>query len=282
MVTISKGILSGLNLRELTEADLRKLSQSGDPAELVRASFYKGAIERATFRGVTFEECSFARATFTNVNFSRCIFHRVDLTKTALKNCFFSDTTFVDCDPYNATFWRTEISPSSFKRCIRGTRADRELNKALILYSTLRRSLREMGETRLSKAADYYFRVWQRKRLYHRWHLTRISGFGPWIWSLCLGALTGYGERPVYLAGWAFAVITGLSMIYMEWIPSALDIAHRHFGDYWYYSFRVFFAQGLSNAYQSPVLSTLQAAEFLSGLVMVSLLIGSVVRKLSP
>lgn len=279
MVTISKGILAGLSLQELNETDLHKASQSAARTELARCSFYKGNLSETTFQGMSFKECSFARVTFDKVTFSRCTFHRVDLTRAAFKNCFFSDTTFVDCDPYYTSFEQTEISPSSFNRCFH---AHSDWNKALLLYGNLRRSLREMGETRSSRVAEYYFRVWQRRRLYHRWHLKRISSFGPWLWSLSLGALTGYGERPIYLAAWAVLAITSFSLVYMKWTPYALDSAHRLFDDYWYYSFRVFFAQGLTTGFQSISLSSIQASEFLSGLIMVSLLIGSVARKLSP
>jgi hypothetical protein len=266
-------------LRDLAEADLHKLSQSAERIELARASFYKGNLKGATFQGVTFKECGFARITFEKIYFSRCKFTRVDLTRAVFKECFFSDTTFDDCDPYYTSFERTEIDPSSFKHCFR---SHDEWNKALLLYSNLRSSLKELGETRSSRSAEYYFRVWQRRRLFHRWHFKRIAGFGAWFGSLCLGAVTGYGERPVYLAGWAFAVITGLSVIYMKWLPYALDSVNRGFRDYWYYSFKVFFAQGLAAGFQSVPLSALQVAEFLSGLVMVSLLIGSIARKLSP
>lgn len=279
MVTITKGILTGLNLQELAEADLRSLSQSTVRTELALTSFYNGNLKGATFQGITFKECSFARVVFEKTTFSRCKFIRVDLTRAVFKDCFFSDTTFRDCDPYYASFERTEIDPSSFKNCFG---AHTEWNKALLLFSNLRLSLKETGETRSSRKAEYYFRVWQRRRLYHRWHFKRISGFGAWFRSLCLGALTGYGERPVYLAGWAFAVITTLSAVYMKWLPCALDSVNPRFRDYWYYSFKVFFAQGLSAGFQSVPLSAVQVAEFLSGLVMVSLLIGSIVRKLSP
>jgi hypothetical protein len=279
MVTITKGILNGLTLQELAETDLRSLAQSSARTKLESASFYKGSLRAAVFQGITFTQCSFARATFEKINFSRCTFNRVDLTRTAFKQCFFSDTAFVDRDPYYASFEGTEIDPSSFKGCF-GTHA--EWNKALLLFSGLRRSLREIGETRSSRTAEYYFRVWQRRRLFHRWRFKRISGFGAWFGSLCLGALTGYGERPVYLGGWAFAVITTLSLVYMKWLPYALSSVTHRFWDYWYYSFKVFFAQGLSADFQSVSLSVVQVAEFISGLVMVSLLIGSIARKLSP
>ncbi len=277
-VSLTKGILAGLNLQELTVEDLRKLSQSSVRTELARASFYKGNLGNATFQGITFKECSFARVRFEKINFSRCKFIRVDLTRAVFEDCFFSDTTFVHSDPYHASFERTEIDPSSFKSCFA---MHTEWNKALLLFSNLRLSLKELGETRSSRTAEYYFRVWQRRRLFHRWHFKRIAGFGAWFWSLCLGALTGYGERPFYLAAWAFGVITALSAIYMKWLPYALDGGNRRFVEYWYYSFKVFFAQELSIGFQSIPLSVAQIAEFLSGIIMVSLLIGSIARKLS-
>jgi hypothetical protein len=279
MVKIPKGILAGLELAELAEKDFRNLTESPAINKLPRSSFYGGYLKKITFRGITFSECNLARATFERAIFSRCKFVRVDLTRTAFKDCIFSDTTFVDCDPYYASFSKTEVAPSSFRNCFR---THDECNKALILFSQLRLSLREMGESRSSRAAEYYFRVWQRRRLFQRWHFKRISGFGSWFSSLCLGAFTGYGERPIYLAGWAFAVVTALSEVYMRWLPYALEGANHHFRDYWYYSFKVFFAQGLSASFQSVSLSLAQVGEFLSGILMVSLLIGSIARKLSP
>ena len=68
----------------------------------------------------------------------------------------------------------------------------------------------------------------------------------------------------------------------MKWLPYALDGPKHRFVEYWYYSFKVFFAQGLSVGFQTIPLSIVQVTELLSGLVMVSLLIGSVARKLSP
>jgi hypothetical protein len=279
VVTVPKGILVGKELRELTSEDLRALAQSSARIGLSQGSFYKGALANAVFQGITFRECNFARVTFDHVTFSRCKFIRVDLTRAIFKNCFFSDTTFAESDPYNTFFEATEIDPSSFKKCF-VQHAD--WNKALLLFSGLRRSLKEMGETRSSRTAEYYFRVWQRRRLFHRWRFKKISGFVAWFWSLCLGALTGYGERPFYLAVWAFGLITALSVIYMTWLPNALDSASHHFTEYWYYSFKVFFAQGLGAGFQSTSLSVAQMGEFLCGLVMVALLIGSIARKLSP
>ena len=279
MVIIPKGIFAGQSLTELAEPGLRALSDSRDRTDLSRASFYRGTLKKATFQGIAFKECNFARVIFDDVTFSRCTFTSVDLTRAVFRDCFFSNTTFDSCVPYNASFERTEIDPSSFKRCFS---AHSEWNKALRLFSNLRLSLRDMGETRSSRTAEYYFRLWQRRRLYHRWQFKRISGFSEWIWSLCLGALTGYGERPIYLAGWALADVTAVSVVYMRWLPYALDSPSHRFRDYWYYSFKVFFAQGLSAGYQSIPLSIVQVAEFLSGLVMVSLLIGSIARKLSP
>lgn len=278
-ITIPKGILAGLTAEDVTEAQLRTLSSSPARTELKRASFYNGQLKSAIFQGITFRECNFARATFQGISFSRCTFEHVDLTRVLFKDCFFSDTTFVDCDPYYASFIQTEIDPSSFRRCFQ---SHKDWNKALILFADLRRSLKEMGETRSSRTAEYYFRVWQRRRLFHRWRFKRIAGFRTWFGSLCLGALTGYGERPAYLAAWAIGVITLLSAVYMTWLPYALSQQGHRFRDYWYYSFKVFFAQGLSGTFQSVPLAVAQVLEFLSGLVMVSLLIGSIARKLSP
>lgn len=279
MIRISKGKLAGLELTEATEGDLARLSRSTSQVQLSKTSFYQGSLRGVIFQGLVFTECNFAKATLEKVTFSRCKFSRVDLTRTSFRGCFFSDCTFSDCDIYYPSFSGTEVDPTSFKNCFL---SHEEWNKALILFAELRRSLREIGESRLSRKADYFFRVWQRRRLFHRWKFKRIAGFGPWFWSLCIGALNGYGERPQYLAFWAFAVISAASVIYKEWLPYVLNVPNPRLVDYWFYSFKVFFAQGLSVGFQSVPLMLIQTGEFLAGLILVSLLIGSTVRKLSP
>ncbi len=279
MIRISKGKLAGLELTEATEEDLTRLSRSTSQVQLRKTSFYQRSLSGVIFQGLAFTECNFAKATLEKVTFSRCKFSKVDFTRTSFKGCFFSDCTFSDCDIYYPSFSETEVDPASFKNCFL---LHEEWNKALILFAELRRSLREIGESRLSRKADYFFRVWQRRRLFHRWKLKRIAGFAPWFWSLCIGALNGYGERPQYLAFWAFGVVSAASVIYKVWLPYALNVPNPRLVDYWFYSFKVFFAQGLSAGFQSVSLMLMQTGEFLAGLILVSLLIGSTARKLSP
>jgi hypothetical protein len=278
-IRLPKGRLAGVEVRTITEADLRAIAQSPNRTEVAKVSFYKGTLKKAVFQGINFTESNFARVEFEGIAFSRCKFRRVDFTRANFKECTFSECTFIDCDPYYASFEKTEIDPSAFRGCF--TSHD-EWNKALILFSRLLIALRDMGETRFSRVAEYYFRVWQRRRLYHRWRFKRIAGFGSWFWSLCIGAFTGYGERPIYLAGWALLIISAMSEIYMKCTPDALPGSNRRPIEYWYYSFKIFFAQGLTADFQSLPLMAAQIGELTLGLVMVALLIGSVSRKLSP
>lgn len=279
LILMPSGILEGLALSPVTEAELRGFTQSSNRTGVRRISFYQGQLKKAIFQGLHFTETNFARVEFEEVTFSRCKFERVDFTRAKFKNCSFSDCDFIKCDPYYASFKRTEIDPSCFRRCFA---SHSEWNKALILFSNLRLELRRTGETRFSRTAEYYFRVWQRRRLYHRWHFKRVVGFKPYISSLCLGALTGYGERPGYLAAWAFVVISFMSFVYMEITPYVLPGPGHPFVEYWYYSFRVFFAQGFTAGFQTYTLIISQLSEFTVGLVLVGLLIGSIARKLSP
>lgn len=275
----TKGKLANIDLEPCTDEDLVKLSRSPSRTQLKRVSFYKGLLRGVTFQGITFAECNFAKVRFEKVTFSRCTFRTVDLTRTVFIDCFLSDCSFVDADLYYPEFQRTEVDPASFKKSFS---SHEEWNKALLLFAELRRSLRELGESRLSRKADYFFRIWQRRRLYHRWKFKRIAGFGPWFRSLCLAALNGYGERPAYLAIWAFGVVTAAALVYWRFFPFAVSTTDPRFVDFWYYSFKVFFAQGLSAGFQSGALTFAQMAELVSGLVLVALLIGSVARKLSP
>ena len=211
--------------------------------------------------------------------FTKCKFINVDLTRTKFVNCFFFGCDFENCDPYYASFENTEVNPASFKDCYR---LDGDWNKALVLFSELRRSFLSSGDGRLSRTADYYFRLWQHRRLYHLWKSKQMSGFLPWFWSLCLWLLTGYGERPAHLFIWALSVISAAAAVYEKWFPFVVPAPKHGYLDFWYVSFQVFFGKGLSANLQTISSSIAQVGEFGCGLVLIALLIASVTRKLSP
>jgi len=151
-VRIDKGLLKGLSLAQVDQDWLREFSHS-ESRELKSISFYKGSLGRATFRGVKFLECSFSKSAFKSVIFRKCVFTRVDLTRSEFNNCYFSDCKFVECDPYYASFVETVVEPRAFRECYRSSETD--LNKALLLFSGLKRNLAEAGDNIGSRAADY-------------------------------------------------------------------------------------------------------------------------------
>jgi hypothetical protein len=276
-VKIEKGLLSGQELRPNDPEELRQFAQT-ESIELDHVSFYKKALSHVTFRGVTFRACSLAQSSFEHVNFRKCKFDQVDLTRTRFANCYFSDCSFIDCDPYNALFPDSVVDPSAFKKCYT---SNKDLNKALLLFSGLKRDLQAAGNSRASRAADYYYSKWERRLLYHRWRFRQMSGARPWLWSLILGSLTGYGERPIYLLFWMFSMITGMGVVYKTYFPFSLSPGNYDFWSYWYFSFKIFCAKGFTNDVLSGGLLFCQVAEFTFGLILLALLIGSVTRKLS-
>jgi Pentapeptide repeats (9 copies) len=278
-IQIDKGMLKGLALESCTSEQLQSMADPAHTAEIIRFTFYKGEVGRAVYRGVLFFECGFAKSVFHHVSFYKCRFHRVDLVRTRFKNCFFFKCEFEDCDPYYAQFEDTEIDPASFAKCYR---RNSDWNKALVLFSGLRRSLEAYGEGRLSRAADYYFRTWQRRRLQYLWKSKQRSGFVPWFWNVCIWLLTGYGERPAYLSLWAAGIISLLAVIYEEFFPYAVADPKHGYADFWYLSFRVFFGSGFATNLQTLCLFAVQLGEFACGLSLVALLIASITRKLSP
>jgi hypothetical protein len=191
-------------------------------------------------------------------------------------NCYFSDCQFIDCDPYYPTFARTVINPKAFEKCY----GPQELNKALVLFAALKRGLEASGYHREARAADYYYRRWERELLYQRWTSKGTSGIRPWLWSLLVATLTGYGERPQYLAFWMYGLITVAAFVYWEWMPWSVSGA-KAFRDYWYFSFKVFCAQGFTSSPITRGLLIGELLEFSLGLLLISLLLGSIARKLS-
>jgi hypothetical protein len=277
--TIQSGILKDLSLDVYTKEKLAALAEPGHSNAINRASFYRGELDHAVYRKVAFSECGFGRSVFNRVSFYKCSFSKVDFTRTKFVNCLFFKCDFRGCDPYYASFENSEIDPASFKDCYH---LDSDWNKALVLFSELRRSLFAYGEGSLSRTADYYFRVWHRRRLRSLWRDKQMSGPFPWLWSLGLWLLTGYGERPANLALWAALIISSLAAVYMKWFPFAVSNPKYGYADFWYQSFRVFFGRGFSGDIQTLGLFVVQIGEFACGLILIALLIGSATRKLSP
>jgi hypothetical protein len=133
----------------------------------------------------------------------------------------------------------------------------------------------------MARVAEYHYRVWERRRLYQLWRVHETSGFWPWFRSLLVAILTGYGERPVYVGGWMLVLITIMSAVYWKWFPYAVSVANAGPGDYWYFSFKVFCAQGFETQFVTTGLLCCQVTEFALGLILIALLVGSVTRKLS-
>lgn len=279
MVHVLTGILKGLDLEECTSERLKQKAEPAHETTLKRLSFYRNELGRAVYRGVVFSECSFAKSTFERVSFYKCTFSKVDMVRTRFVRCFFFKCEFHNCDPYYASFENTEIDPSSFRNCYQ---LDDDWNKAVILFAELRKSFMESADGRLSRKADYYFRAWKRRRLYHLWRTKQMSGFLPWFWDFGIWLVTGYGERPVYLAGWASVVICFFAAIYMKFFSKGLPAPAHQVADYFYLSFRVFFGQGFSGYLQSVGLFWVELGEFFCGLVLIALLIGTVTRRVAP
>ena len=276
-VHIEKGILEGKDLEVWDATKIAEFARSEQSTELSRVAFYSQKLERGIFRGVNFKECSFARSRFVGVNFRRCTFENVDLTRAVFRDCHFSDCVFKDSDPYNASFVKTVVEPAAFRRCYK----EQSYNKALILFANLRVGFERAGDLRLARAAEYYYRLWERRRLYHLWRDRATSDITPWLASLLLGSLTGYGERPAYLGAWVAALITLMAAVYRRWFPIVVTTTGRNFGSYWYFSFKVFCAQGFTSDYAGAALLVCQVSEFVLGLIFISMLVGSVSRKLS-
>jgi hypothetical protein len=276
-IQIPTGLLKGKSLQTWEAVALANLADSHE-RRVEDVSFFRGELRRRTFRSITFANCSFARSRFEGITFRKCSFTHVDLTRTIFVECSFSECSFVDCDPYHARFIRCVVDPSEFAKCY----TDDDLwNKALILFANLRRGLENGGDGRMARVAEYHYRIWERRRLYQLWKVHETSGPWPWFRSLLVAILTGYGERPVYIGGWMLMLITVMAAIYWRWFPFAVTASNAGLGDYWYFSLKVFCAQGFDSQFVTAGLLCCQVTEFALGLILIALLVGSVTRKLS-
>jgi hypothetical protein len=284
-VTITQeGPLQGQTLNVWTAT---QLAVAGNLTEVTRVSFYGSKLDggRAgmAFRGITFKLCGFAHSVFSDISFINCRFESVDLTRTQFRNCLFSRCRFRNSNPYYALFPNSDVDPSSFAGLYRATGCytkNDDYNRATRLFSNLRTSLHRKGDVRKSRRAEYYLRVWERKKLWvHYWKKKEHSPF-PWLQSLFFGGLNGYGERPQYTFFWMGMVISTFAEMYRQFIPGAVQ-AGQSYLNYWYFSFRVFFAQAFGQAPPPARLLLFQLTEFSVGLVLIAVFIGSVTRKLS-
>jgi hypothetical protein len=282
-VAVQGGVLNGLTL---TVWDAAALANAARGTEIENVSFYRDIFRggpSSAFRGVTFKGCGFGHSVFENTSFINCKFQRVDLTRTQFRNCVFSRCRFVNCDPYNAIFPNTDIDPVSFAGFFRSKgcyKKPSEYNKAIRLFSNLRKTLLRRGDARKSRRAEYYFRVWERKKLWVYYNKKERDSIFPWFWSLLLGAVNGYGERPQYTLFWMFATISLWALGYWHFFPQVVAACHGKF-DYWYFSFRLFFAQGFGQQPPPFPLLICQLTEFGFGLILIAILIGSSARKFS-
>lgn len=284
-VTIAtEGPIQGLTLNEWTAAQLAAANKRTD---ISLVSFYglrlDGGRPGIAFRGVTFKSCGFAHSKFSNITFINCRFEGVDLTRTQFRNCLFSRCRFVNCNPYFAIFPNSDIDPKSFAGIYRAmgcyTKSS-DYNRATRLFSNLRQSLLRNGDVRKSRRAEYYLRVWERKKLWvHFWKKNEHSCF-PWLQSLFLGGLNGYGQRPEYTLFWMAAVISGFGEFYRYFFPKMIVTGNGHL-DCWYFSFRVFFAQAFARELPQVRLLACQVSEFGLGLILIAIFIGSAARKVS-
>ena len=279
-----QGLLQGLTLDVWGAAEL---AAAGKRTEIQLVSFYRQRLDGGrpgiSFRGVTFRRCGFGHSIFSNISFINCRFEEVDLTRSQFRNCLFSSCKFINSDPYYALFPHSDIDPSSFAGTYRATGCytkSRDYNKATLLFSNLRASLIRRGDVRKAKRAEYYLRVWERKKLWVYSWKRKDHGKFVWLQSLFLGSLNGYGERPQYTLVRMIAVITLFAAAYRHLFATAITTGQGYLDD-WYFSFRVFFAQAFGPQLPAPRLLLCQGVEFGFGLILVAVFIGSAARKLS-
>jgi hypothetical protein len=154
-------------------------------------------------------------------------------------------------------------------------------NKAVILFANLKRNLEGLGGGRMERFAEYYYWIWERRRFYSLWKNAETAGPWPWIRSLAVWIVTGYGERPEFVGAWMMLLVTLTSLVYKYAFATLVPHANGRFGDFWYFSLKVFCAQGFDSQFSTTAFLACQVAEFALGLVLISLLVASVTRKLS-
>lgn len=229
----SNTVVSPLWASDLTQGinfSVRDLTASKfDDGKVWRSNFCKATLSAATFRGADLGYSLFTRANLSEADFSyatasMCSFRGTQISHSHFEHCSlagadFSQASIKSIYLSGAILDKTLISRSQIAGQI-GEEIDKRYADAVTAYSALKTNFRSLGlfedaswaYLRERRAETKSLAPWRRSYavpLYARpvvW-----IGYGlRWLGSCLIGAVAGYGERPVR----AFAWIPIIVMLY--------------------------------------------------------------------
>ncbi len=263
-----KANLQGANpwAAKLQEANLAKANLQ--EADLRQANLQKARLSAANLQGANLRGGNLQKAYLTGANLQKARLEQANLQGAKLgganlRGAFLSGA---DISP------TTKLEDVDWGDFILGDEKARNFQEAAHIYRNLKQWYTNAGM--YDVAAKFYYREMEVRRKEQRW--TKEPHLKLWSWAMRL--LCGYGEKPLWLGGWAILVIFGLAGFY-TWLGSFSS------GAFWsclYYSAASFTALGYGNWAPQPTgwAKGMGAAEAVIGVFMMALFLVTFTRKM--
>ena len=300
----------GLDLREadLLQADLLEANlQQADlrEANLQEASLFWANLQGANLRRANLQGANLWRANLQDANLQGANLREAFLQGANLQEVDLSFASLQGADLRHADLRRARLADASLRDAnleganwgdyMLGDEIKRDFAEAASAYRALKQRHTETGMYDI--AGEFFYRemearrksAWRQQRLLRgvphatRAQVRRSLGLNerrrPYAVTLyALRFLYGYGERPLWVIGWAVAVILGLAFVYL--LPGVLTGGFR---DALYYSAVSFTALGYGWAAepQGWAGKFLGVGESLLGVFMMALFLVTFTRKMT-
>jgi hypothetical protein len=178
--------------------DLRGTSFEG--LSLKHANFSASILKNCNFKN-----CDLSFADFSNADLYRADFSNSTLYVTSFRGADLTRASFTDADLYGIKLFNADVTKTQFDTTIR---EEKNYEKAVDIYNTLKRVYKEHGEITLS--ANYYYRQRVCQRKLKKYGLCRL------IDLVFLDWLVGYGENPERSIIWSVLIIVIFAFIYLS------------------------------------------------------------------
>jgi len=251
-----------------TWLDLRGLRIEGTQVD-------KAYLKNVNLRWAQFRDVGFKNARFANCNLSQATFAQCYLRRAQFEKCDLVNSHFVSCDFSQAAIVESRIDFASFSNCEIGLqnikfRTDASAQAMVRVCRSLKLNAMSMGNFADAGHLTYLEKTHERRALHAR------GEWAPWLGSLLLDWMWGYGEKPWRLVFFMAVniVLFGALLYWAQAIPG------KGWWDHIYFSGITYLTIGYGDL--SPVGGlgrSLAVLEGAAGIGTFGMLIASVTKK---
>jgi hypothetical protein len=251
-----------------TYLDLRGLRIEGTQID-------KAYLKNVNLRWALFRDVGFKNARFVNCNLSQASFSECYLRRAQFEKCDLVNAHFDTCDFSQAALAESRIDFASFKNCEIGLanirfRQDASEQAMVRVCRSLKLNAMSMGNFADAGELTYLEKSYERRARYAR------GEWLPWMGSLALNWLWGYGEKPWRLALFMAFNIFAFGTL-LHWVDPLPD---RTWWEHVYFSGITYLTVGYGDlAPHSPVARLLSVLCAATGIGTFGMLIAAVTKK---